>query len=107
MSNLAKRLERAEKPLLLVGGPSWNADVAKEAIAFTERMGLPVASSFRCQDYVDNDHSNYVGVLGIAPLPNLRKRIAEEVDLLIVVGSRLGEMTTQGYSLISIPDQHS
>ena len=104
MDNLSVLMAQASKPLLLVGGPGWGADVARDTMAFAERTGLPVAASFRCQDYVDNDHSNYVGVLGIAPLANLRKRIAEEVDLLIVVGSRLGEMTTQGYSLINIPD---
>ena len=104
MDNLSALMTQASKPLLLVGGPGWGADVARDTMAFAERTGLPVATSFRCQDYVDNDHSNYVGVLGIAPLANLRKRIAEEVDLLIVVGSRLGEMTTQGYSLINIPD---
>lgn len=102
--DLATRLAQAKKPLMLVGGPGWSAEIGEQAMAFAERTGLPVASSFRCQDYVDNDHPNYIGVLGIAPLPNLRKRIAEEVDLLIVVGSRLGEMTTQGYSLINIPD---
>lgn len=103
LANLAGRLAKAKKPLMLVGGPGWSPSVAAAATAFAERMGLPVATSFRCQDYIDNDHPNYVGVLGIAPLPKLRKRIAEEVDLLLVVGSRLGEMTTQGYSLISIP----
>lgn len=96
-------LAKAKKPLMLVGGPGWSADVAEHAMDFATRQGLPVATSFRCQDYVDNDHPNYVGVVGIAPSPKLRKRIAEEVDFLIVVGSRLGEMTTQGYSLINIP----
>ena len=104
IAELEARLAKAEKPLLLVGGPGWSAEIAKEAQAFVERTGLPVATSFRCQDYIDNDHPQYAGVLGIAPLPNLRKRIADEVDLLIVLGSRLGEMTTQGYSLINIPD---
>ena len=95
---------KAKAPLMLVGGPGWSAECGQKAMTFAQRTGLPVASSFRCQDYVDNHHPNYVGVLGIAPLPNLKKRIAEEVDLLIVVGSRLGEMTTQGYSLINIPN---
>lgn len=102
--DLGTRLAQAKKPLMLVGGPRWSAEIGEQTMVFAERTGLPVASSFRCQDYVDNDHPNYIGVLGIAPLPNLRKRIAEEVDLLIVVGSRLGEMTTQGYSLIDIPN---
>ena len=104
IADLAERLSKSERPLMLVGGPGWSAEVAEKAAAFAERVGLPVASSFRCQDYFDNSHPNYVGVLGIAPAPGLRRRIAEEVDLLIVVGSRLGEMTTQGYSLIDIPN---
>lgn len=104
ISKLDNLLKQAQKPLLLLGGPGWDSRCGPKALAFAERMGLPVATSFRCQDYVDNDHPNYVGVIGIAPVPKLRKRIAEDVDLLIVVGSRLGEMTTQGYSLINIPD---
>lgn len=104
IAELCDRLAKARKPLMLVGGPGWSAEVAMDAMAFAERTGLPVATSFRCQDYVDNDHPNYVGVLGIAPIANLRKRITQEVDLLIVVGSRLGEMTTQGYEVINIPD---
>lgn len=103
IADLHDMLKEAKSPLLLIGGPDWSAECGQKAMAFAARTGLPIATSFRCQDYVDNDHPNYVGVLGIAPLPALRKRIAEHVDLLIVVGSRLGEMTTQGYSLISIP----
>lgn len=104
MAQLGDMLKKAKKPLMLVGGPGWSRECGEKAMAFATRVGLPVAASFRCQDYVDNDHPNYVGVLGIAPSPKMRKRIAEEVDLFIVVGSRLGEMTTQGYSLINIPD---
>ncbi|KMK67100.1 thiamine pyrophosphate-dependent enzyme [Puniceibacterium sp. IMCC21224] len=105
IADLGARLAQAQNPMMMVvGGPGWSAETAQRAMDFAERMGLPVVTSFRCQDYVDNAHPNYVGVLGIAPIPTLRKRIAEEVDLLIVVGSRLGEMTTQGYSLIDIPD---
>lgn len=104
IQDLATRLAGAKKPLMLVGGPGWSAEIGAQAMQFATRTGLPVATSFRCQDYVDNDHPNYVGVLGIAPLPALRSRIEKDVDLLIVVGSRLGEMTTQGYSLINIPD---
>lgn len=104
MESLGNMLEQAQRPMLLVGGPGWSESCCDKAIAFAERMGIPVVTSLRCQDYIDNSHPNYVGVTGIAPLPELRRRIAEEVDLLIVVGSRLGEMTTQGYSLVSIPN---
>lgn len=104
IQQLGIMLKHAQRPVLLVGGPGWSKSCCDKAMAFAERMGLPVVSSLRCQDYVDNSHANYVGVMGIAPLPKLRQRVAEEADLLIVVGSRLGEMTTQGYTLVSIPN---
>ncbi|MEO9903119.1 MAG: thiamine pyrophosphate-binding protein [Nisaea sp.] len=103
MVELAQMLNAAEKPLLVVGGPGWNEACCKKAVAVSEKFGLPVATSFRCQDYFDNSHENYVGVIGIAPSPKLRKRVMEEVDLMIAVGPRFGEMTTQGYTLLDIP----
>lgn len=103
-TELKHLLEQAERPLLVLGGPSWSEACANKAAEFAERTGLPVATSFRCQDYIDNDHENYVGVIGIAPLPKLRQRMLQDVDLLIAVGPRFGEMTTQGYSLLDIPN---
>ncbi|MCG7627498.1 thiamine pyrophosphate-binding protein [Epibacterium sp. MM17-32] len=103
VETLQAMIARAERPMLMVGGPGWSDRCAQKALAFAERIGLPVTTSFRSQDYVDNGHDNYVGPVGIAPIPNLRKRLREDVDLLIAVGPRLGEMTTQGYELIDIP----
>tara|TARA_R110002126_G_scaffold291744_1_gene456575 strand:- start:181455 stop:183146 length:1692 start_codon:yes stop_codon:yes gene_type:complete len=104
MAELETMIRGAKKPLLVVGGPSWNAQCAQKVQAFAERNGLPVAASFRCQDYIDNASENYVGVIGIAPSPRLRQRMLEEVDLLIAIGTRFGEMTTQGYTLLDIPN---
>jgi len=103
ITSLQAMIAKAKRPMLMVGGPSWSKSCADKALAFAARLGLPVTTSFRSQDYVDNGHDNFVGAVGIAPIPNLRKRLREEVDLLIAVGPRLGEMTTQGYELIDIP----
>jgi acetolactate synthase-1/2/3 large subunit len=62
-----------------------------------------VAASFRCQDYFDNDHPSYAGQVGIAIDPKLAARV-RETDLLILLGSRFGEMTSGGYSLMKIPN---
>ncbi|TNJ48601.1 thiamine pyrophosphate-binding protein [Phaeobacter sp. B1627] len=103
MTRLQELIAAADRPMMMVGGPGWSESCAQKALAFAARLGLPVTTSFRSQDYVDNGHACYVGPVGIAPVPNLRKRLREEVDLLIAVGPRLGEMTTQGYALIDIP----
>lgn len=103
MQTLEQMLAVSEKPLLVVGGPGWSEACCDKAVAFAEKSGLPVATAFRYQDYFDNDHENYAGVIGIAPSPDLRKRIREDVDLLVILGPRFGEMTTQGYTLLDIP----
>ena len=102
MADLRTRLEKADRPLLIVGGPTWTAETVADITAFAEASGLPVAASFRCQDCFDNRHENYVGDVGIAINPELSAAIKDS-DLLIVAGPRLGEMTTQGYALIDIP----
>jgi acetolactate synthase-1/2/3 large subunit len=103
LEDLSKMLAEAQKPMLVVGGAGWDAECAALAARFAETFNLPVATAFRRQDYIDNDHPNFAGVIGIAPPPSLRKALKEEVDLLIALGPRLGEMTTQGYDLIDIP----
>lgn len=103
MVELSRLVAGAQRPLMVVGGPGWSAERAAEAEALAASWSLPVVASFRCQDYFNNDHPNYAGALTVAASPKLRKAVREEVDLLIVVGARLGEMTTQGYSLIDIP----
>ncbi len=70
---------------------------------FSEANNLPVATSFRCQDYIDNRHPLYCGHAGIGLDPGMGERI-RGADLLICVGARLGEITTGGYRLLDIPN---
>ncbi len=65
--------------------------------------GLPVCCSFRRHDIVDNHLPCFVGELGIAPTDDLKQRI-RDCDVLLAVGARLGDMTTQGYTLLDVPD---
>lgn len=89
----------AERPLLVVGGPAWSAAAAADLRRFAEGWGLPVAVSFRRQDRLDNDSPAYVGDLGVGANPKLAARLAA-ADLLVVLGSRLGDVATGGYELI-------
>ncbi|WP_135075720.1 thiamine pyrophosphate-binding protein [Terasakiella sp. SH-1] len=98
----SRLLQGADKPLMIVGGGGWSRQVQNQVEDFCQHYGLPVAGSFRCQDYINNDLDVYVGHVGIGIDPNLTSAI-EESDLLIVLGARLGEMTTSGYSLFSPP----
>jgi acetolactate synthase-1/2/3 large subunit len=103
MAAFGERLAAAARPLMIIGGPGWSVATQKAVETFAERFDLPVAAAFRYQDYFDNRHRCYVGCAGIGLEPRLAAAI-KEADLLIVVGARLGEMTTSGYTLVNIPD---
>ena len=102
MARLRTLLAAAERPLAIVGGGGWDADAALRVRRFAEGSGLPIAASFRRQDYFDNESPCYVGDVGIGINPALAQRI-KDADMLVVLGARLGEMPTQGYSLLDIP----
>ena len=102
MAALRARLAAAERPLVLLGGSGWSTDACADMRAFAEACGLPVCVSFRRQDLFDNDHPNYAGDLSTSANPKLMARLAG-ADLLLVVGARLGEITTRGYAALDIP----
>ncbi len=87
---------------MMVGGGGWTQAAGRDILRYAEARGVPVAASLRCQDYVDNDHPNYIGHFTIGADPALLKRLAES-DLLVALGPRLGEMTTAGYTLLRPP----
>ncbi len=95
-------LAGAQRPLVLVGGSRWDASACAAMRAFAEMCGLPVACGFRSQDVFDNRHPNYAGDVGIGINPRLAARICD-ADVLLVIGERLGEMTTGGYTLLQAP----
>src|SRR5262249_54284488 len=69
---------------------------------FAERFAIPVATTFRRAHLFDALHPSYAGDLGIGPNPKLLARV-KDADLLVLVGGRLSEMQTQGYTLLDIP----
>jgi len=103
LAELMKLLEHAWRPLLLVGGPGWSDEACRQITAFAEANNIPACASFRRQDVLDNRSPVYAGDLGTSGPPALIKRV-KEADLLIVVGARLGEMTTQGYTIMDAPE---
>jgi acetolactate synthase I/II/III large subunit len=95
-------LAEAERPLVVVGGGGWTAEAAVDLQAWAETSRLPVATSFRRQDYVDNTSPSYAGVLTIGHDPALAGRL-RECDLLLALGTRLGEIATRGYTTLEPP----
>ncbi len=102
MDRFREMLAGSERPVMIVGGSRWSQDTADRLAAFCAANDVPVCTSFRCQDFIDNTAPAYMGVAGIGPDPELVRRLTG-ADLVICVGARLGEMTTGGYSHFDIP----
>jgi acetolactate synthase-1/2/3 large subunit len=104
MSDLAQRLGAAERPLLIVGGPGWTTGVKRAIEDLADAFDIPVASSFRCQDYVDNRHACYAGHLGFVTDRKLKAGL-KAADLVIAVGAEVADIATDGYALLGGPEQ--
>lgn len=102
VERITELLRASRKPLVVVGGSRWSEQVRAHTEAFASQWNLPVITAFRCQDHFDNYHPNYAGELGISCNPQLAARV-KAADLLLVLGARLGEATTNGYTLVDIP----
>ena len=102
MERLHQLLSGAKNPLAILGGSGWTREACKDFQHFAEANQLPVTAAFRFQDLLDNNHPNYVGDVGIGINPILAERV-RTADVLLVVGARLGEMTTSGYTLLDSP----
>ena len=99
---LGELLRAAERPMAIVGGAGWDKATGAAFDSFARNWGIPVAGAFRRQDAIPNRSPAWAGNLGYGPNPKLVARI-KAADLLLVVGARLGEATTDGYTLIT-PD---
>ncbi|MBV2362512.1 thiamine pyrophosphate-dependent enzyme [Streptomonospora nanhaiensis] len=93
---LAAWLVGAERPVIVAGGGARSA--RDELVAVAERFNTGVYTSWRRQDVFPNHHPLYLGHLGLGcPAPVLAA--LESADAVLVVGSRLSEITSQSYRL--------
>jgi acetolactate synthase I/II/III large subunit len=103
LAELHRLLAAAARPILLVGGSGWTDAACHDIARFAEANDLPVCCSFRRQDIVDNRLACFVGDLGTGAGPALVAGF-READLVLAVGARIGEITSQSYSLLGVPD---
>jgi acetolactate synthase-1/2/3 large subunit len=99
---LAAELARAKRPLVIVGGANWSEQASADFAQFVESWNLPVACAFRRQDLFDNRRQHYVGHLSLGVNPKLEQRV-KQADLIIAVGTRLGDIATNGYTTLVPP----
>lgn len=102
VQQIARLLESAARPLIVAGGALAAPGGRQALLSLAERYGVPVAVSFRQQDLFPGQHPLYAGDLGLA---NPQEQIAmfETSDLIVALGTRMGDITTQGYRFPRMP----
>ncbi len=98
LERLDELLAAARRPLAILGGSCWSAEGRAAIRDFLLGRDIPVAVGFRRQALYDGTLPNFAGDLGVGPDPALVAR-AREADLILAIGTRLGEAVTQGYTL--------
>jgi acetolactate synthase I/II/III large subunit len=95
-------LGAAKRPVILMGGINWT-EAGRDALQnFAEASDIPVVAAFRYQDQFDNFSPAFVGEAGVGMLPHV-KALIRDTDLILAINVRFGEMTTDGYTLLSVP----
>lgn len=93
-------LKSAKRPLIIAGGGVKSSQAEEALISFAEKYALPVVAAFRRHDAFPNDHPQYVGHLGLGTNKAVLQTV-EEADVILALGTRLSEVTTQDYSIIT------
>ena len=103
MDSFYEKLKKAKRPIIIAGGNTWTKDAVKKITQFVNDNSIPVLTSYRAQDRFDNRNENYIGHSSYAIPIETKKRI-QESDFILALGARLGEVTTQGYSTLKVPE---
>jgi acetolactate synthase-1/2/3 large subunit len=101
VARMMAMLAKAKRPLAVLGGSRWSDQGKADIRDFLLANDLPVAVGFRRQGIFDGTSENYVGDLGVGADPGLVAH-AKDADLIIAIGSRLGETFSQGYTLLDM-----
>jgi acetolactate synthase-1/2/3 large subunit len=95
-------LAKAARPLILMGGCNWTEAGRTALQSFAKASDIPVVAAFRFQDQFDNHSECYAGEAGVG-MPAHVKRLIRGADVILAINVRFGEMTTDGYTLLSVP----
>lgn len=102
MAEVLALLSAADRPLILIGGCNWTQAGKTTLQTFAEASDIPVVCAFRYQDQFDNFSPAYAGEAGVGMPANVKRLIAQ-ADVILAINVRFGEMTTDGYTLLSVP----
>jgi acetolactate synthase-1/2/3 large subunit len=96
-SELAKRLEKARRPLIVGGSGARGA--AKELYDLAHRLSIPVVTTGHAKGIFPESDPLHLGIIGLGGHPSALSYIAAGPDVVLIVGSRLGDLATDAWAL--------
>lgn len=103
IATIQAMIEAADTPLLVAGAMLRGPKGAAALQRFSEALRIPVAATWKNQDIFDNASPLYAGHLGFGNPPKHRQVLAKS-DLIIAVGTRLGDVASLNYTFPTAPE---
>ncbi len=98
LDEVALMIELGKRPLILAGSGCRGGKTPAHLIKVAERLGCPVVTTPKAKGVFPEDHPLALGVFGLAGHPSAREYVESGVDVLLVLGSSLGDLSTDGWS---------
>jgi acetolactate synthase-1/2/3 large subunit len=89
-----EKLVTAKKPAMLVGSGVVASDATMGVLELAEMLNIPVATTPKAKGAFPEDHPLSLGVLGFSGSPAAEEYLMGDVDVLLVVGASLNQITT-------------
>ena len=94
--SIAAALLRARRPLLVAGNGARSG--ACELRSLVERLSIPVVTTPHAKGVFPDSHPLHLGGIGFAGHPSASAYLAARPDVVCVVGSKLGDTATNGWT---------
>ncbi|MFD2330864.1 thiamine pyrophosphate-binding protein [Cohnella sp. GCM10020058] len=98
-------LSEAKKPVLFLGKGAVMSDTYPQLQAIAEHWGIPVMTTPGGKGAFPTNHPLYLGGYGLGGAKRATEYMKSGIDLMIVVGSRLCDMSLSGFTADMEPEK--
>ena len=98
LSRAVEAIRAAKRPLAIAGGGVIYGEASEALRAFADAFGVPVAETLGGKGALAWDHPLQAGGIGHTGVPAANE-LAREADLVLAVGTRLGDFATASHTL--------
>ena len=95
IKDFVKIIEQSSKPLIICGGAILFSKAEKIFKEIVEKYNIAVASTISGKGSLEDDHQNYLGVVGSNGGVLETREVVQNADLVIFMGCRAGSVTTE------------